>query len=137
MKVFWMHLWYNITFLCLSCNLEFTSVHHCIWKPLRVLITKTNPILILTNLYYLPIYCCTFRSWQVSIFLLAWILLSKSKEIFLNASIRTKWSEETISLHRVVGHVISVFQYIERKHIFSINIYFCKHHEYFQLAWFL
>ena len=78
--------------------------------------------MIFTNIYYLPIYCCLlqiFLSWQISIPLNVWSLLSKREKSYC-----TTWLE---------SHVASV-QYIKTASIFSIRTYFWIHQIYFQLA---
>ena len=127
--MFWMHLWRNITFCVYLWSLHlFITAFENLWelKPL-----------ILANLYYHPIYCCICRSWQVFIFLLVDFVVKKGRNV-----LRHIHTYQVIRINNIIvpcswtSHVVNVFQYIERKYIFSINIYFCKHSEHFWLAWF-
>ena len=62
-KLHWILLWCNITFLCLSCNLEFTLAQHCFSKHMRVLVKLAKPYLeFYKPLLSLCLLLCTFKS---------------------------------------------------------------------------
>ena len=73
-------------FLCLSCDLEFTLVHHCISKHLRVLVKLTQPYLDsykpLLSPYLMLSTFNIFFSGQISVPLYVWDFAVKAGKMF-------------------------------------------------------
>ena len=102
--------------------MQYSEVHYSISKHLRRLVKLTNPILILTNLYYILVCCCLPLN---LLFLTNFIplhvrsLLSKQRKIFSKRMHTYYVVTITKSPYHVFGHVMLVaFFSIEKQHMF-------------------